>query len=75
MDSLIRNHAFVDGNKRTGIAAAGLLLRRTGWRLNATNEELETFTLHVGEAKPDIAEIAAWLETHSVPDAPRQPVH
>jgi len=70
MDSLIRNHPFVDGNKRTGIAAAALFLRQNGHRLTATNQELEAFTLHVAESRPGIAEIATWLEIHSAPDDP-----
>jgi death-on-curing protein len=41
MDSLIRNHPFLDGNKRTGIAAAAMFLRMNGYQLNATNTELE----------------------------------
>jgi death-on-curing protein len=67
MDSLIRNHPFIDGNKRTGIAAAALFLRQNGRYLTATNSELETFTLYVTESRPDVSEIAAWLETHSAP--------
>ncbi len=58
MDSLIRNHPFVDGNKRTGIAAAALFLRQNGRRLTATNQELEAFTLHVAESRPELSEIA-----------------
>lgn len=65
MQSLIRNHPFVDGNKRTGIAAAGLFLKRNGWQLTAGNAELESFTLHVADAQPDVAQIATWLEEHS----------
>jgi len=67
MESLIRNHPFIDGNKRTGIAAAALFLRHNGHRLTATNQELETFTLYVAESGPDLSEIATWLETHSAP--------
>ena len=68
MDSLIRNHPFVDGNKRTGIAAAALFLRRNNHRLTATNQELEAFTRSVAESRPDISEIAAWFQTHSRSD-------
>ena len=67
MESLIRNHPFVDGNKRTGIAAAALFLVQNGRRLAATNAEVEAFVLRVVEAEPDVAEIAAWLRTHSLP--------
>jgi death-on-curing protein len=62
MQSLINNHPFVDGNKRTGIAAAGLFLRRNGWRLAATNAGLESFILHVASAQPEVASIVAWLQ-------------
>lgn len=65
MDSLIRNHPFIDGNKRTGIAAAALFLRQNGRYLTAANSELEAFTLYVTESRPDVSETAAWLKTHS----------
>lgn len=67
MDSLIHNHPFVDGNKRTGITAAGLFLVRNGYRLDASNPDLEAFTRQVAESKPDITEIAGWLQAHSAP--------
>ncbi len=41
MDSLVRNHPFVDGNKRTGITAAGLFVMIDGWQLTASSAELE----------------------------------
>ncbi len=67
MDSLIRNHPFVDGNKRTGMAAAALFLVQNGYRLTATNAEVEAFVLRVAKAEPDVAEIAGWLQAHSIP--------
>jgi len=67
LTSLIGNHPFVDGNKRTGIAAAALFLRRNGWRLTATNQDLETFSLRVASTRPQLPEVAAWLESHSTP--------
>ena len=67
MDSLVYKHAFVDGNKRTAIASAAIFLRQNGWRLRASNSELETFTLLVARNKPPLNEITAWLEAHSRP--------
>jgi death-on-curing protein len=67
MDSLIRNHPFLDGNKRTGIAAAALFMRINGYWLNATNTELEIFAQDVTQSRLAFAEIATWLETHAVP--------
>ena len=62
---LANNHPFVDGNKRVGIAAAGLFLRLNGNRLSVGNVELEVFTLRVAQGESSIEEIAAWLEEAS----------
>ena len=67
MDSLIRNHPFMDGNKRTGIAASALFLRTNGFQLNATNTELEIYTLQVAQSEHTIEEIAAWLQINTQP--------
>ena len=67
MDSLIRNHPFVDGNKRTGILAAALFLRINGYRLNPSNIELEKFTIEVAQSKYPVEEIAVWLQTNAKP--------
>jgi hypothetical protein len=52
MDSLIHNHPFAGGNKRSGTAATGLFLLQNGYRLDTSNAELETFTRHVTESGP-----------------------
>lgn len=66
LDSLVRNHPFVDGNKRVGIAAVGLFLRRNGLRLTASNAELEQFTLQVARSEASMEQIVAWLKSHSM---------
>ena len=66
LDSLVRNHPFVDGNKRTGIAAAALFLRLNGWRLTASDEELVSFTLAVALGEIPLAAMADWLRQHSI---------
>ena len=68
MESLVRNHPFVDGNKRVGITAAALFLRRNGLRLTATNQELEAFTLAVARGEVPLDDIAAWFGAHTIPD-------
>jgi death on curing protein len=65
VDSLINNHPFVDGNKRTGIAAAALFLHANGQRLQVSNTDLEKFTLEVAQSKKKIEEIAAWLRINT----------
>jgi death-on-curing protein len=65
LESLIGNHAFVDGNKRTAITAAGLFLRLNGHRLTASNQQLETYTLHCAQRLTPMDQMALWLENHS----------
>lgn len=67
LDSLARNHPFVDGNKRTAIAAAALLLRLNGYRLFADNKELEDYVVSIVVQPPTIESIASWLEERSRP--------
>ena len=66
MDSLINNHPFMDGTKRTGITAAGLFLRINGWKLTATLDELETCTLRVATVGMKVAELALWLRDNTL---------
>lgn len=64
-DSLIRNHPFVDGNKRTAIASAGLFLRMNGYRLMVTNEEMVRFTLACAQSQCAMDEIVSWFRQYS----------
>lgn len=66
MDGLTRNHAFIDGNKRISISTAVMFLHVNGYRLTATNSELEEFAIHVTTAKPAIEAIADWFRTKTV---------
>ena len=68
MESIVNNHPFVDGNKRTGIAAAALFLRANGRSLSTTNSQLETFTSQVATSKLAFADIVAWFRAHSISD-------
>ncbi len=65
MDSLIRNHPFLDGKERTGIAAAAMFLRMNGYQLDATNIKLEEFTLGVAQSKHRNEEMAGWFQMHT----------
>ena len=40
MESFIRNHLFLDGNKRVALAMTGLFLERNGYVLRASNAEV-----------------------------------
>jgi death-on-curing protein len=64
MSSLVMNHPFVDGNKRTGIGSAVLFLRLNSWLVQTTQTELERITLLVVD-KITMEELAKWFEMHT----------
>ena len=66
MDSLIRDHPFVDGNKRIAIAAAALFMQMNGYSLVVTNEEMANFVLECAQSKVTLEEITAWLRQFCV---------
>jgi len=65
LESLIGNHAFVDANKRTAITAVGLFLRVNGYRLKASNRELEDFTLQCAQHLVSLDQMILWFESQS----------
>lgn len=65
LDSLARYHVFIDGNKRTAIAASARFLFLNGYELIATNREVEKFVLKATIEKLDIATVAKWFKANS----------
>ena len=43
------DHPFIDGNKRTGAAAAVIFLKLNGWELNMENKSFESVVRSVAE--------------------------
>jgi death-on-curing protein len=65
--SLIQNHPFVDGNKRTGHAALETFLVLNGHQLAASVDEQFAVILGVAAGETSREEFAAWLRDHIVP--------
>ena len=64
--ALIKNHPFLDGNKRTGHAAVEVFLVLNGYEIRATIDEQEHVILQVAASEIDREEFTAWLRTHVV---------
>jgi death-on-curing protein len=62
--SIILNHPFLDGNKRTALASMTLFLELNGVFLSITQEEAVWFSTWIESQKPSLKEIAAWLIKH-----------
>lgn len=64
---LVRNHSFVDGNKRTAAVACETFIELNGARLETEDPELFVRYLALAEGKLPVEEFAVWLRTHIPP--------
>lgn len=63
---LAKNHAFVDGNKRTALGVTEAFLRLNGYNLSLLDQELYELTLRTAKGELEKTEIAEVLRTHLV---------
>ena len=63
---LVKNHPFVDGNKRIGFAIAAVFLQLNGRMLVATEVDAVIQTLALAAGEIGEKEYANWLELSSV---------
>jgi death on curing protein len=63
----VKNHPFVDGNKRTGFLAAAVFLEINGFTLNADEVEATLKTIALAASEISGSEFAAWLRESSSP--------
>jgi death-on-curing protein len=64
---IIRNHPFVDGNKRIGFITAAVFLEANGYRFTAEEAEVVMRTLALAASEVSEAEFAAWLRENVQP--------
>ncbi|MEQ1595099.1 MAG: type II toxin-antitoxin system death-on-curing family toxin [Casimicrobium sp.] len=62
-----RNHAFIDGNKRTGFVAAELFAVLNGFQLEATDADCVLTMLRVAAGEITEQAFADWLRAHLAP--------
>ena len=66
--SMVKNHPFVDGNKRLGMATTSIFMlmnHRVFW---PPNEEMVRFALELAASEPDMSwrEVARWIRKHTL---------
>lgn len=64
---LARNHAFVDGNKRTAFVTCLTLVALNGGELVASTEDKYLTFLALGEGRLNETKLAGWLRAHMPP--------
>ena len=64
--SLIKDHAFIDGNKRTGILVMLSFLAINGVKLKYTDEELIKIGYSLADDKMTYEALLSWVNNHKI---------
>ena len=64
---IVKNHPFLDGNKRTGFMTAYTFLRRNGMHLRAAQADAVQSVLALASSEMTEEQFARWLEANSRP--------
>lgn len=62
---IVRNHPFIDGNKRTGFVTGILFLELNGFDFTASEEDATQAVLGLASGSLDEAGYIAWLRENS----------
>jgi death on curing protein len=66
-ESIIMNHPFVDGNKRTGYVLIETILRINKLYIDTTTEEKYQFVISISTGQKRFEEIVLWLQGNTKP--------
>lgn len=66
---LVRNHAFVQGNKRTATAIAFFFLERTGYIVEAPDEAVLSIVYAIDSGDARVEDVATWFRRYAIPPA------
>ena len=65
IESIVKNHPFVDGNKRTGYVLARLLLMNEQRDIHAHQEDKYQFVISISTGELNFDQIKEWLDKNS----------
>lgn len=65
LESLVRNHALVDGNKRLGWLATEVFLYLNGTEVDADDDAKFDLVIAVATGSVDVEKITEWLVAHT----------
>jgi death on curing protein len=61
VESLVKNHAFIDGNKRIGYVMLRFFLMESGYDLSASQNEKYNFIIEISKGTLDFEGIREWI--------------
>jgi death-on-curing protein len=66
--SLVLNHSFVDGNKRTAWEAMHTFIEENGYMLRAGQDEIVELMLRIEDKSLGVEQLAEWLKRRTIPE-------
>ena len=66
-ESIIMNHPFIDGNKRTGYVLMETLLRIEGLKISASDQTTYEFVIKISTGEIRFNDIVHWLKSNTQP--------
>lgn len=66
-ESIIVNHPFIDGNKRTGYILMEAVMRFGGIRISCNDDETYQFVIDISTGDKRFDEIVEWLKANTKP--------
>ncbi|WP_421875976.1 type II toxin-antitoxin system death-on-curing family toxin [Marinoscillum sp.] len=65
LESIVKNHPFIDGNKRTGYVLARLLLMNNNRDIEATEDQKYELVIGISTGELGYEAIKQWIKNHS----------
>jgi len=61
VESLVKNHAFIDGNKRIGYVMLRFYLNESGYDLSVSQTDKYNFIIEISKGNLDFESIKEWI--------------
>lgn len=65
IQSIVKNHPFLDANKRTAFSATYVFLKRNGILISASQKTVVKFMVQVANKNLSVDEISSWIKRNS----------
>jgi death-on-curing protein len=67
LESFVKNHPMIDGNKRSAWLSANIFLELNGVEISASQEAAFDFVVSIATGSKSLEERAEWLSSHTQP--------